>query len=87
MNVVSSVKIDLAVHLGSASMPVHQLLRMGRGAVIELSGSEETEVFTLFANDAPIAHGEVLVDGDKISLRITEMVPPAAAACGVSSAS
>ncbi len=74
MNVVSSVKIDLAVHLGSASMPVHQLLRMGRGAVIELA-STESEVFTLFANDAPIAHGEVLVDGDRISLRITDMVP------------
>ncbi|MFN0263887.1 FliM/FliN family flagellar motor switch protein [Tepidamorphus sp. 3E244] len=73
MSLIGSVQIDLAVHLGSATMPVHQLLRMGRGAVIEMA-SQEAEVFTLYANDKPVAKGEVIVDGDRIKLQIIEML-------------
>ena len=65
------------MHLGSSEMPVHQLLRMGRGAVIELE-SAKNEIFTLFANDMPVAKGEVMVEGDRIRLRVVEMLrkPP-----------
>ena len=73
MSLIGSVQVDLAVHLGSASMPVHQLLRMGRGAVIEMSGAE-SEIFMLYANDMPVARGEVIVDGDRIKLQVVEML-------------
>ncbi|MCB1479396.1 MAG: FliM/FliN family flagellar motor switch protein [Tepidamorphaceae bacterium] len=77
MSLVGSVQVDLAVHLGSTEMPVHQLLRMGRGAVIELE-SAKNEIFTLFANDMPVAKGEVMVEGERIRLRVVEMLhkPP-----------
>jgi flagellar motor switch protein FliN/FliY len=33
---VGGVKVEISVVLGSSTIPMHQLLRMGRGAVIEL---------------------------------------------------
>ncbi len=74
MSTLDTVEIDLSVLLGNSSMPVHQLLRMGRGAVIELDTREEDE-FTVLANNTPVACGEVVVEGDRIKLSITRMLP------------
>jgi flagellar motor switch protein FliN/FliY len=63
--------VEISVVLGKAVMPIHQLLRMGRGAVIELVTEENDEVFIL-ANGSPIAKGEVVVHGDQIGVIITE---------------
>lgn len=54
-------------------MPIHQLLRMGRGAVIELEASEHDEV-EIVANDMPIARGVLVVEGSKIIVEIKYMV-------------
>lgn len=72
MSKVVNVDVDLALMLGHTYMPVHQLLRMGRGAVIELDGNENGP-FTLFANNHPIADAEVLVDGDRIRAQVMNM--------------
>lgn len=74
MSTVESVSVGLAVQLGSATMPVHQLLRMGRGAVIALDSRESDDV-VLLANNVPIAEGQVLVQGEKITVSITRMLP------------
>jgi flagellar motor switch protein FliN len=73
MSRVETVTIELAVELGSATMPVHQLLRMGRGAVIALD-SLETDQLVLLANNTPVAEGQIVVEGEKISLAITRML-------------
>ena len=44
------------VVLGTTSMPVHQVMRLSRGAIIELDATEEDEVKVL-ANNLPIASG------------------------------
>jgi flagellar motor switch protein FliN/FliY len=51
-------------------MPMQQLLRMGRGAVIQLDTQEDDEVWIL-ANNHPIARGELVIEGDRISVNIT----------------
>jgi flagellar motor switch protein FliN/FliY len=51
-------------------MPVNHLLKMGRGAVIELTTLENEEV-KILANNTPIAKGEVIVKGDRIAISIT----------------
>lgn len=51
-------------------MPMQQLLRMGRGAVIQLDTQEDDEVWIL-ANNHPIARGELVIEGDRISINIT----------------
>lgn len=71
---IDKVNLELSVVLGSTSMPIHQLLRMGRGAVIELAAMEGDAV-TVLANDHPIALGSVFVNGDRIGVEITSMIP------------
>lgn len=70
---IDKVNLELSVVLGATRMPIHQLLRMGRGAVIELDPGEEGAVVIL-ANDHPIAHGSVFVDGERIGVEITSMI-------------
>ncbi|MFC3694241.1 FliM/FliN family flagellar motor switch protein [Chenggangzhangella methanolivorans] len=70
---IDKVNLELSVVLGSTSMPIHQLLRMGRGAVIEL-GASEGDAVTVLANDHPIARGSVFVNGDRIGVEITSMI-------------
>ncbi|HEV7334754.1 MULTISPECIES: FliM/FliN family flagellar motor switch protein [Bosea] len=67
------VSIELTVVLGSAQMPIYKLLRMGRGAIIELNASETDEV-QILANNHPFAKGNVVVSGTRISVEITEMI-------------
>ncbi|MEM6383649.1 MAG: FliM/FliN family flagellar motor switch protein [Pseudomonadota bacterium] len=71
-NPVERISVDIAVELGAANMPVHQLLRMGRGAVIELETLENEHVVVL-ANGAQIAEGEVVVSGESIAVSITQL--------------
>jgi flagellar motor switch protein FliN/FliY len=70
MDSVSRIPVQLTVVLGRSTMPVHQLLRMGRGAVIELDSIENEEV-EILANNMPIAKGDVIVQGDRIAVTIT----------------
>jgi len=52
-------------------MPMRQLLRMGRGAVIELDASQDDPVL-LLANNKPIARGEIMIQGDRIVVSVSE---------------
>ena len=70
---VGGVKVDISVVLGKAALPMQQLLRMGRGAVIELDSKQSDEVWIL-ANNMPIARGEIVVQGDKIAVSITDIL-------------
>jgi flagellar motor switch protein FliN len=71
---IERVSLDLAVVLGTATMPVHQVLRLGRGAVIELEGGDNDEV-QILANNFPVAKGAVVINGSKIGVEIREMLP------------
>lgn len=67
------VPVELTVVLGSTQMPIYKLLRMGRGAIIELNASETDEV-QILANNHPFAKGNVVVSGSRISVEITQML-------------
>jgi len=73
MATFENISVDLSIVLGTSQMPVHQLLRMGRGAVIELETMENEDV-EILANDIPIARGQVILDGDRIGVSITEVL-------------
>jgi len=70
---LDSVKVEIAVVLGHSVIPIHQLLRMGRGAVIELNSHQDEPVVVL-ANNQPVAKGEILIEGDKIAVVISEIL-------------
>jgi len=76
VSTLDKVSLDIAVVLGTTSMPIHQALRLGRGAIIELDASEEDEV-RILANNRPIAKGTVVVNGNRIQVEVKEMLPRA----------
>ena len=77
MSTVDAIKVDITVVLGRAQLPMQQLLRMGRGAVIELDSHQNDEVWVL-ANNKPIARAEIVIQGDKIAVSITNTLKSSA---------
>jgi flagellar motor switch protein FliN/FliY len=71
---LDKVSLDIQVVLGTTTMPVHQVLRLGRGAIIELEASEDDEV-EILANSFPVAKGAVVVSGNRIAVEIKELLP------------
>lgn len=67
---VHSVDVEISVVLGRSTLPMQQLLRMGRGAVIPLDAREHDEVWIL-ANNHPVARGEIQINDDKIAISVT----------------
>jgi flagellar motor switch protein FliN/FliY len=70
---LTNVKVEISVVLGRSVIPMHQLLRMGRGAVIELDSCQDDAV-TILANDRPVAKGEIIIHGDKIGVSVTDLL-------------
>jgi flagellar motor switch protein FliN len=70
---IENVKVEISVVLGRSVIPMHQLLRMGRGAVIELNSKQDDPVMIL-ANDRPVARGDIIIQGDKIAVSISELL-------------
>ena len=68
---IQRVEVELAVVLGRARMPMHQLLRMGRGAVIPLDTKESDQLW-IVANNHPIARGEITIEGERLCITVTD---------------
>ena len=68
---LDKVTVDLMVVLGTTTMPVHQVMRLSRGAIIELDATEADEV-KILANNLPIASGVVLVDRNRFAVEEVE---------------
>ena len=70
---LDNVKVEISVVLGRSVITMHQLLRMGRGAVIELDTHQDDPV-TILANDKPVAKGEIQIQGDKIAVAVVDLI-------------
>ena len=70
MGQVEQVQVEISVVLGRSVLPMAQLLRMGRGAVIPLDVGEHDEVWVL-ANNHPVARGEIVISDDRIAVTVT----------------
>ena len=73
MNTLEAIEVDITVELGATTMPIQHLLRMGRGAVIELD-TTENDPLRVYANNTLIAEGEVKVDDGQLSVEITRKI-------------
>jgi flagellar motor switch protein FliN/FliY len=71
---LDKVSVNLMVVLGTTTMPIHQVMRLSRGAIIELDATEQDEV-KILANNLPIASGTVNVDRNRISVEVKRMLP------------
>jgi flagellar motor switch protein FliN/FliY len=71
---IYTVPVEISVVLGKSNLRVNQLLKLGRGAVVELDQRTEDPV-EIYANDILVARGEVVItDGDRIGVTMTELV-------------
>jgi len=74
---LDKVAVDISVVLGTTEMPIHQVLRLGRGAIIELEARENDPV-KILANNYPVARGTVVVSGNRIAVEVKELLPRSA---------
>ncbi|KAA0571273.1 flagellar motor switch protein FliN/FliY [Azospirillum oryzae] len=74
MNAIYNVPVDVQVVLGRTSMLVAQLLKLGRGAVLELERKVDEPVEVL-VNHRLVARGEVvIVEDQRLGVTLTEIV-------------
>ncbi len=70
---VYDVPVEVTAVLGTATMKVSQLLKLGRGAVVQLDRMVG-ESIDLHANNRLIARGEVVVIDDRLGVTMTEII-------------
>ena len=73
LSAVYDIPVQLAAVLGKTSMPVNQLLRLGRGAVVELD-RKVGEPIDIYVNNRLVARGEVLIVDDHLGITMTEII-------------
>ena len=73
LTAVYDVPVQLSAVLGKTSMPVSQLLRLGRGAVVELD-RKVGEPVEIYVNNRLVARGEVMIVDDHLGITMTEII-------------
>jgi flagellar motor switch protein FliN/FliY len=73
LGAVYDVPVQLSAVLGRTTMPVSQLLRLGRGAVVELD-RKVGEPIDIYVNNRLVARGEVIIDDGHLSVTMTEII-------------
>lgn len=73
-NTNGEITVDISVTLGTADLRVNQLLKLGRGAVVELD-RDVNDYVDIYANNVLIGHGEVVItENETIGIAITDTV-------------
>ncbi len=73
LGLIMDVPLRLSVELGSASLPVRDVLALSKGSVVELDRANG-EPADVYVNDRLIARGELTVQEDRVAVRITELI-------------
>ncbi|HYD51492.1 MAG TPA: flagellar motor switch protein FliN [Gemmatimonadaceae bacterium] len=71
--------LPVSIELGRTSMTVQELLRLGRGSVVQLDRLAG-EPIDIYVSDRRFAEGEVVVLGEHFGVRITRIVAQPSAA-------
>ena len=75
LNLLYDIELDATLQFGSREMPLHEVLELGPGDVVELN-RHVSEPVDLVVGDRIIARGEVVVVSGNFALRITEVSTP-----------
>ena len=73
LDAVYDVPVQVSAVLGRTSMQVSQLLKLGRGAVVELD-RKVGEAVDIYVNNRLVARGEVVVVEDRLGVTMTEII-------------
>lgn len=70
---IYDIPVQISAVLGRSTMQVSQLLKLGRGAVVDLD-RKVGEAIDIYVNNRLVARGEVVVVEDKLGITMTEIV-------------
>ncbi|MFQ5355120.1 MAG: FliM/FliN family flagellar motor switch protein [Mariprofundaceae bacterium] len=70
------IPLDISVELGRIKIPLHDLVRMGRGNVLQMKKEADAKV-EILANGSVFARGEVVKADGKLGVRVTDVLPAA----------
>ena len=73
LEAVYDIPVQISAVLGRSSMQVSQLLKLGRGAVVELD-RKVGEAIDIYVNNRLVARGEVVVVEDRLGVTMTEII-------------
>ncbi len=73
LEVVYDIPVQVSAVLGKSTMQVSQLLKLGRGAVVELD-RKVGEAIDIYVNNRLVARGEVVVVEDRLGVTMTEII-------------
>ncbi|MFA5592511.1 MAG: flagellar motor switch protein FliN [Micavibrio sp.] len=73
VSAIYDIPVQISAVLGRSTMQVSQLLKLGRGAVVELD-RKVGEAIDIYVNNRLVARGEVVVVEDKLGITMTEIV-------------
>ncbi len=74
LEAVYDIPVTVSAVLGKATMQVNQILKLGRGAVVELD-RKLGEAIDIYVNNRLVARGEVvMVDDSRLGVTMTEIV-------------
>ncbi len=73
LEAVYDIPVQVSAVLGRSTMQVSQLLKLGRGAVVELD-RKVGEAIDIYVNDRLVARGEVVVVEDRLGVTMTEII-------------
>lgn len=72
VDLLLGVPLHLSVVVGTCTMSIGEILKLGTGSVVELD-RDVTQPVDLLVNDRPIARGEIVAIDEAFGLRITEL--------------
>ncbi len=75
IDLLLDVELEVTVELGTRNMYVRDILKLGRGSVIELDRAAG-DLLDIYVNGHKLAEGEVVVVDDHFGIRITQLVSP-----------
>jgi flagellar motor switch protein FliN/FliY len=73
---LQNVSVTLAIEVGRAQIKIKDLLRLTQGGVVELDRLAG-EPLDLLINDTVVAHGEIVLVGERYGVRLTRVAPAA----------
>ncbi|WP_235691888.1 flagellar motor switch protein FliN [Elioraea tepida] len=74
LEAIYDIPVQVSAVLGRSTMQVSQLLKLGRGAVVELD-RKLGEAIDIYVNNRLVARGEVvMVDDNRLGVTMTEIV-------------
>lgn len=73
LSAIHDIPVQVSAVLGRAEMQVSQLLKLGRGAVVELD-RKVGEAVDIYVNNRLVARGEVVVVEDRLGVTMTEII-------------